>query len=201
LWEGPMPSAFTHLLVGGATAQALPPELPRRRLAAAFALASAVPDLDVVAFALGIPYVHPLGHRGFSHSLLGAALFGGLVALAATGDRKLARRHLGALALAGFLAVASHGLLDAATDAGEGVGFFIPFSNERYFFPFRPIPTSSVDPARFFSLRGLRILASEALWVWLPLAGLSLAFRRVRRDEPRSRSGGAADLAGTDPGG
>lgn len=167
-----MPSAFTHLLVGGATAGVLPRELPRWRIALALALASAAPDLDVVAFALGIPYGHPLGHRGVSHSLVGAALVGVAVAVVATWDRRLVRRHGGALAGVGFLAVASHGLLDALTDAGRGIGFLIPLSNERFFLPWRPVETASVRPLEFFSARGLEVLASEVVWVWLPLAGV-----------------------------
>ena len=40
-----------------------------------------LPDLDVVAFALHIPYAHAFGHRGASHSLFFAFLLG-LLALA-----------------------------------------------------------------------------------------------------------------------
>jgi len=176
-----MPSAFTHVLVGCAGAQVLPNDLPRWRIGVALGVAAAVPDLDVVAFALGIPYGHPLGHRGLSHSLLGAALLGVAVALLAAWNRRLVRRHAGLLSAVGFLAVASHGLLDGFTDAGKGIGFFIPFSNERYFFPWRPIETASVHPLHFFSARGLEVLWSEILWVWLPLAGISGVLRLLRR--------------------
>lgn len=174
-----MPSAFTHLLAGGAGARWLPKELPRWRLALALGLAAAAPDLDVVAFTLGVPYGHPLGHRGLSHSLLGAAVLGAAVALVATWNRRMIRRHAGALAAVGFVAVASHGLLDGLTDAGKGIGFFIPFSNERYFLPWRPIDTASVRPLDFFSARGLQVLGSEILWVWLPLAAVSAVWRLV----------------------
>lgn len=176
-----MPSAFTHVLVGGAAAQLLPVELPRWRVGVALGLAAAVPDLDVVAFRLGIPYGAPLGHRGLSHSLLAAAVLGVVVAFAAVRDRALARRYAGVLAAVGFVAVASHGLLDAATDAGRGIGFFIPFANERFFFPWRPIETASVHPGRFFSERGMEVLWSEVRWVWLPLAVLSAVGRVARR--------------------
>jgi inner membrane protein len=174
-----MPSAFTHLLVGAATAQVLPPEVPRRRLALIFGLACAAPDLDVAAFALGIPYSHLLGHRGFSHSLLFAALLGAYLGALGLGSRN--RKHLLSVLLVGFVAVASHGLLDAATDAGLGIGFFIPFDNHRYFLPFRPIETSSVNPAHFFSQRGWEILKSEIVWVWLPLALLSVGWQLAKK--------------------
>ena len=41
-----------------------------------------LPDADVIAFSLDIPYSHPLGHRGFSHSLLFALIVSLLVGLA-----------------------------------------------------------------------------------------------------------------------
>jgi len=168
-----MPTALTHVLVGGAAGGILPRELPRWRVALALGLAAAAPDLDVVAFKLGLPYGHPLGHRGLSHSLLAAAVLGVAGALLATWDRGAVRRHVGSLVAVGFLAVASHGLLDALTDAGRGIGFFIPFSNERFFFPWRPIETASVHPGRFFSARGLEVLWSEICWIWLPLFGIA----------------------------
>lgn len=175
-----MPTALTHLVVGGSIAHLLPRDFPRWRLSLFLAFAAAAPDLDVAAFALGIPYGHPLGHRGFSHSLLAALLFGGIVALMATWNRGLIRRYGIALVMLGFVAVASHGMLDAMTDAGKGIGFFIPFSNERYFFSFRPIETAPVNPARFFSSRGIEILVSEILWVWLPLLAASIVLHVMR---------------------
>jgi inner membrane protein len=54
------------------------------------------------------------------------------------------------------------------TTGGLGVAFFSPFSNTRYFFPWRPIAVSPIG-ARFFSPRGFAVLLSEALWVWTPM--------------------------------
>jgi inner membrane protein len=67
-----------------------------------------------------------------------------------------------------FAAVASHGVLDTFTDAGHGVGLFIPFDNGRYFAPWRPILTSPLSISRFLSERGLAILQNEACWVGVP---------------------------------
>jgi len=183
-----MPSAFTHVLVGGSTAGLLAPDLPRWRVGWALGLAAALPDLDVVAFKLGIPYGHPLGHRGFSHSLLAAAVLGVAVALVAVWDRRTAGSHAWSLVAVGFLAVASHGALDALTDAGRGIGFLIPFSNERFFFPWRPIETASVLPGQFFSARGLEVLWSEIRWVWLPLTGVAALVWLGRKGARSARS-------------
>ncbi len=176
-----MPSAFTHAIVGGAAAQLLPTGVPKARVGLLFAVAATVPDLDVMAFHFGIPYGHMFGHRGFSHSLLFAAVIATLLWLLVRrwADDQTASRLAGVWLVA-FLVVAVHGVLDAATDAGRGIGFFIPFLNHRYFLPFRPIATSSVNPVRFFSARGLQVLASEALWVWLPVAGLSIGYQAAR---------------------
>ena len=180
-----MPSAFTHALVGAAAAQFLPKDYPRWRAAAVFALASALPDLDVAAFVLRIPYEHPFGHRGFAHSLLFALLLGAAAALLVvytTGIRSNEKRRIcwKPLLLVGFLVVATHGLLDAATNAGEGIGFFVPFHNDRYFFPYRPILTASVDPRDFFTRDGFRIFSSEIVWIWVPVVALSLLYQASR---------------------
>ena len=90
-----------------------------------------------------------------------------------------------------FLATASHGFLDALTDGGLGVAFLAPFHNERYFLPIRPIPVSPIAPPRFFSERGLPVIRSELLWVWLPsalLATLALLVRRRLRSSTRHAS-------------
>jgi inner membrane protein len=177
-----MPSAFTHAMVGAAAAQLLPDGVPKGRLGLVFAVAATVPDLDVVGFGFGIPYGSIFGHRGFSHSLLFAAALATMLWLLArrwTDDR--AAKRLLSLWLVAFVAVALHGVLDAATDAGRGIGFFIPFDNHRYFLPFRPIETSSLNPARFFGARGLHVLSSEILWVWLPVTVLSAGYQVARR--------------------
>jgi len=65
--------------------------------------------------------------------------------------------------------MASHGALDAMTNGGKGVAFFAPFSDGRYFLPFRPLEVSTLDLNRFMSAQGTNVLKSELLWVWTPL--------------------------------
>ena len=67
-----------------------------------------------------------------------------------------------------FLVTASHGVLDALTNGGLGVAFFAPFDNTRYFFPWTPIVVSPIG-ADFFGLRGLHVITSEVLFVWVPI--------------------------------
>jgi hypothetical protein len=72
----------------------------------------------------------------------------------------------------------SHTLLDAMTSGGLGVAFFSPFSNERYFFPWRPIRVSPIG-VDFFGEAGVAVLRSELIWVWIPCAVLGVAGRLI----------------------
>jgi inner membrane protein len=163
-----MPSVLTHAISGLALGYILAPRKPPARYYLACALLPVLPDADVVGFAAGVPYEHVLGHRGISHSLASAAILGAVTgAIVARGTRAMAWK----LAFIFSLVTASHGLLDALTDGGLGIAFFAPFNNHRYFFPFRPMQVSPIGLREFFSDGGLRVIASEALWVWLPCFG------------------------------
>ncbi len=115
-----MTTLITHPLPVLAVGLALGSRVIPPHLLLAGMLAACLPDFDVVAFKLGIAYHDAFGHRGFSHSLLFAAILGALAALAC---RPL---HSGPLK-AGLwvaLATASHSLLDAMTNGGLGVAWF-----------------------------------------------------------------------------
>ena len=157
-----MASAISHPAVVAALAPVFG-ELPKRALWWG-AACSVLPDVDAVGFWLGIPYGHPLGHRGLTHSIpFAAALAGGLAALAFPPGTGRAPTFAFL-----FLCAASHGLFDAMTDGGLGVAFLAPFSNERYFLPWRPIRVSPIGVSSFFSARGLAVLTSEVVWLWAP---------------------------------
>ncbi|HKV62349.1 MAG TPA: metal-dependent hydrolase [Candidatus Acidoferrum sp.] len=87
-----------------------------------------------------------------------------------------------------FLATASHGFLDAMTNGGLGAAFFSPFDNHRYFLPWTPIRVSPIGLGRFFTQRGLEVLQSELLWIWLPAAVLAVVARVVRRSIPQAET-------------
>ena len=119
----PVPSAFAHALVGASLASALP---AKRRIAGfggVLAALAAAPDLDVVAFRFGIPYEHPLGHRGVTHSLPFAMLLG---ALSWPLWRRVLPDGAGSAAALTALAIRVHGILDAFTDAGLAWGSCFP---------------------------------------------------------------------------
>lgn len=143
---------------------------PALLAAAGFCALSMLPDADVIAFALDIPYSDPFGHRGASHSLAFAAGVGALVGLAAR------RLRLGLLIV---VVVASHPLLDAFTDGGLGVALLWPWDDARMFAPWRPIPVSPIG-ASFLSARGLSVVLAELV----PSLPLLLYGLWPRRSQP-----------------
>ena len=144
------------------------------------AACSIIPDLDVIGFRFGVRYGDFWGHRGFTHSILFAALLASATLFIGFRNVKSGIGHF-SLWLYFFLATASHGFLDAMTDGGLGVAFFAPFDNRRYFLPWTPIHVSPIGIGRFFTGRGLAVLQSELLWIWLPSALLALSVWLLRR--------------------
>ena len=140
-----------------------------------------LPDMDFIGYKLGIEYGSVFGHRGFTHSILFAFMTGILVMMLFYRKEKIFSGRWNIFLLYFFLAAASHSLLDAMTNGGHGVAFFSPFSNERYFLPWRPIEVSPLGIGSFFSGRGLDVLKSEMLWIGIPsltLATLPVLLRK-----------------------
>jgi inner membrane protein len=174
-----VPSVFTHAAAAAALATAFHRRGDPLRFWLLGALCAVLPDLDVVGFWLGVPYAAPLGHRGLSHSLAFGALLGAALATLAFRAEPAPSRARIAAFLA--LATASHGLLDALTDGGLGIALFAPFSDARVFAPWRPLRVSPLEPASFLSARGLAVLRSELVFVWLPALGFAAAALALRR--------------------
>jgi inner membrane protein len=159
-----VPTIFSHPAVPLALRRVFG-ELPRRVVAAAV-IGSIAPDFDVIGFAFHVPYGSTFGHRGFTHSIVFALLCGAIAALAC-------RTRVAFIYV--FVSTLSHPLLDAMTNGGRGVAFFSPFSNRRYFFPWRPIEVSPIGALDFDVLR------NELLWVWLPCGAVALLFAAMGR--------------------
>ncbi|WP_299114364.1 metal-dependent hydrolase [uncultured Winogradskyella sp.] len=156
-----MASIFGHVLVAFTTSKLIDAKSSKLLLFLAIVCAI-IPDIDVLAFKFGISYSHPLGHRGFTHSILFALVLSGLLSFLFGKTRKLI------FAIVLFLSTLSHGVLDAMTSGGKGVGFFIPFENSRYFFPFREIRVSPIGIEQFFSEWGMRVVMSELKYIAIP---------------------------------
>jgi inner membrane protein len=176
-------ASLGHVVAGLAVGRvhdrfASPSRSRRQRItaAAAFAIFALLPDLDVVGFRFGVDYASPFGHRGALHSLLAAVVIG--LAAAPLLAKEL-RAPLAATAACTIAAVISHGLLDTLTDGGLGVALLWPFSEERFFAPWQPIPVAPIGRA-FLSLRGLYCAVVEVA-LFSPL----LVYAVFARSKPR----------------
>ena len=159
-----MPSVG-HVAVGLAAARLTTP--PRNMnpwvWAAVLVGASCAPDVDVLAFRFGVPYGASFGHRGAVHSLAIATLCG--LALGGAAAWLLKVSPLPVAGMVGLI-MATHGVLDAFTDGGKGVALLWPFSQDRYFGPWRPIPVAPLG-WRLLSADGITLMLREAL-LFLP---------------------------------
>ena len=117
---------------------------------------SLLPDVDVVGSRLGIRYEDTWGHRGVTHSFA----FAFVVGLAVYVFGRLAKFRAAKIALIAFALVAIHAVLDAFTDGGYGCALLWPFTDERIFAPWTPIPVAPMGRA-FFSAEGLKVAAVE----------------------------------------
>ncbi|MEM8917621.1 MAG: metal-dependent hydrolase [Pseudomonadota bacterium] len=136
---------------------------------------SMLPDADVIGFGFGIDYADRWGHRGATHSLAFAAVAAFLATALLRPDKYL----VAGLFL--FIAMASHGLLDTLTSGGLGAALFWPWSDTRHFAPYAPIAVSPLGVSNFVGERGMKVLQSEARWIWLPLALLTVVVVGMRK--------------------
>jgi inner membrane protein len=180
-----MPTILSHTAVPLALGLGLGRRKVPRPLLVAGVLASMLPDADVIGFRLGVAYSDALGHRGATHSIAFALVLG-LVALAFARHLRTSRRA--AFLFVGFSAC-SHGLLDMLTNAGHGVEIFWPLTHERFFWPepWRVVEAAPISLQRFASGRGLEVMRSELLWIWLPAAVVCGALLLARALAARRR--------------
>jgi len=173
-----MCSVLTHPAIPIALATLLPQEALSPTVLLAGIACSVIPDLDVISFKFGLTSEHLLGHRGLTHSIVFAAALGALLTYALF---RHSHPDPWVVCLFLFASTLSHPLLDMLTNGGRGVALLAPFSNVRYFFPWRPIEVSPVSVQRFFSRRGVQIIRSELRWVWLPAAAVVILGIMLRR--------------------
>ncbi len=118
---------------------------------------SLAPDLDVIGMRFGVPYGAEWGHRGATHSVVLAVVAAAVIAFASRRSHPL--RWFAPIAVA---VLVSHGLLDAMTDGGRGVALLWPWSLERFFFAWRPIPVAPIG-LRILSPHGIGLMIWEAI--------------------------------------
>ncbi len=172
-----MPTSVAHALVVAAAGAA---GGARAKVIGWAVVCAVVPDLDFAGpMLLGVPWEHPLGHRGFTHSFVFALGLAAIVALAAFRELRPGTGKWWGVVAVLALATASHGVLDAFTEAYFGVALLWPFDDTRYLLPWRPIAAAPDLHELFTTAYGLGVLRDEALWIGLPsLALLGVAAMR-----------------------
>ncbi|HYD17379.1 MAG TPA: metal-dependent hydrolase [Patescibacteria group bacterium] len=184
-----MATIFSHPAVPVALALACGRKTIPFSLLAIGVFCSDLPDFDTIGFAFGVPYESQFGHRGFTHSIVAAIL---IAALFSWRNREFTvndipvQRRIVFIFL--FLSTISHALIDALTDGGEGVALWWPFSVDRFFFDWSPIPVSPIGK-RFFSERGYLVFATELWKIWAPalvIGGLGFAVRKLAGKSARN---------------
>lgn len=175
-----MPTIFSHAVFAAATGKSFFPKPISMWFWFLAAVCAMIPDADViVAGLIGAERGSMFAHRGFTHSIMFAVIFGGIVAFIAS---KLLKTGVAFPKLFVFFALAtfSHPLLDMLTNGGSGVALFAPFSNERYFFPWRFVEVSPIGFG-FFTERGLNVIQSEIIWIWLPALIILITTTIIRK--------------------
>jgi inner membrane protein len=183
-----MPSILTHAFVAGSLGATFPENsLPKRAIVAGI-VCGILPDIDTLGHLVGIPLGSAWGHRGITHSLLFALAVSvaaaGIVGLSGRSPRRWAAPWPYLL-----LCIASHGVLDAMTNAGAGVAFLEPFSDRRFFLPWHPIVGAPLNVSRLIGMKGIAIAVSEVRWVWIPMLVLVLIVREARQRRAKPAPG------------
>lgn len=172
-----MASAFSHIAVPIALKIVFAPKHFSWRLLFLGLFLSIAPDLDSIAFRFGIPYESQWGHRGFTHSIA----FAIATALLCTYFSKSLKSSRWAVLFVTFISMVSHGVLDAITTGGLGVAFFWPLNSERYFLPWKVVQVSPLSVSRFFTERGVEVLKSEFIYIWMPCLVMAFSLYLFRR--------------------
>lgn len=161
-----MPSIISHAIGAFWVNKAFFNKKNTLKISILVCISAMIPDPDFIGYKLGVEYSSMFGHRGFTHSIFFAVLWSLFISYLVFKPRGF--KQFLCYFFIFFIATLSHGLLDACTSGGEGVAFFSPFSNERFFFPFRGIRVSPLGVKSFFSERGLIIIMSEIKYIWIP---------------------------------
>ncbi len=176
-----MPTFITHSVIAGSSAYGFSSGKESLKFWILSIACSSLPDADVIGYRwLYIPYYDFFGHRGFFHSPFFAALLSILIVCTFYRKEVASSNQWWKYFLYFFILTASHGLLDAMTNGGLGIALLSPLTNNRYFLPWTPLEVSPLSIKRFLSPRGLTVLMSELIWIWVPCF-LIIIFFKIRR--------------------
>lgn len=183
-----MATVFTHSLAALIVGKSFSDKKQSPIFWVSLVLCSLLPDIDVIGLKLGIAYGDFWGHRGFTHSLVFALVVGFVIGLVLYRRQGIASPEWWRYVALYSAVTASHGIFDAMTNGGLGIAFFSPFDNTRYFLPWTPVQVTRVGFYDFISLKGIRILASEGIFILAPLTAFSILIIWGKRRYRESRT-------------
>ncbi len=176
-----MPTIISHAITSLPINLGLLGKINTKRIMILSIIFGLVPDIDGIGFFFGVKYNSFFGHRGFSHSFLFIAIAAIIFSFLAIPKIKIKSKKFLILFTNFFLIGSLHILLDMMTNGGLGLAIFSPFTNYRFFFPWRPIEVSSILPQHFLELNGLAVMQFELLFLIIPAIVLSVVFYRKRK--------------------
>ncbi len=174
-----MASIFGHAVLASSLSIPFTQGLNKTKLILLGIICSILPDADIIAFNFGIPYSHMFGHRGITHSIFFSLILGWLVSRLFYPSVNRSIRKSTSLYF--VICTLSHAILDAMTTGGRGVAFFAPFTDERYFLPWRFIKVSPIGMDRFFTEWGAEVLKSELIYIGISSIVIFILLRSIYR--------------------
>ena len=177
-----MPTLLAHTFIAGAACKSFVKEKNPLRYWRIAVVCSVIPDADVLGFRFGISYGAFFGHRGFFHSIVFAWIIAFFAVLFFVRNYRLFSGKWWRYVLFFFIIGASHGILDAFTDGGLGIALLSPFTSERFFFPWTPIPVSPIGLRQFIHYGGLQVIVWEILFIWFPMVAIIFLYRAIRNN-------------------
>lgn len=172
-----MASAFGHIVSAIGIGSVFPSKMMTPKVYLIGAVSATLPDIDVLSSYFGIYGLEMLGHRGITHSIAFALIWAWVLIKVFHRSSEFERTLL----LYYFIATVSHGLIDGLTNGGDGIAYFAPFSSYRTHLPLELIQVSPLGVRNFFSEWGLKVLASEFIWIGIPSAALIVLSKLVRK--------------------
>jgi inner membrane protein len=157
-----VPTPISHVAVGFAIAAWAQRAPPTTRVCVAAAACAALPDIDVLWSPFQLAETSPFAHRAITHSLA----FALVAAMVVTIVWFRMERRTGVVLL---LALLSHSCLDALSTYSLGVGFFVPFSEQRFRFLWTPLGRPNGTVASQLIEESLVVLVPAVLIGWFGL--------------------------------
>lgn len=170
--------SITHIALGAVVGEAIAGKTLGKRAMFFGAIAQSIPDIDFVASFWLSPADNLLAHRGFTHSFLFGIIVTSILAFIGKRYHPAQQFSYGSWWLLFGIEILLHLLLDACN--AYGVGWFEPFSSQRFSFNilFVADPFYSVFP--FIAMMALITISSKnklrRLWIGLGLLVSTMYF-------------------------